>query len=172
MKKDEINKPPENVPDVALLLEQLGAYDVAVRQNARKTLQSLGEEVLPQMVEMLPKADFVLRWEIIKALSEMRLVAAVPTLIEAMEDDEPDVRWVAAEGLAHLGRGGLRPLLRAIISNPDSIYLHRGAHHVLTKYKQKDLHEALARLRDALSPLAVEEDAVVLAEEALKTLEK
>jgi len=42
-----------------------------------------------------------------------------PALIKTFEDEEFDIRWLAAEGVIGLGVSGLKPLLQALIDHGD-----------------------------------------------------
>jgi hypothetical protein len=60
------------------------------------------------------------RWEAAKALSEIADPLAATALVNALEDDDADIRWVASEGLTALGRDGLEPLLAALLERAGS----------------------------------------------------
>ena len=51
--------------------------------------------------------------------------------MKTLEDEEPGVRWLAAEGLIKMHRASLKPLFQALIERPDSLWLREGDHHVL-----------------------------------------
>jgi HEAT repeat protein len=108
------------------------------------------------------------RWETAKALGEIGDPKAAPSFVEALEDEEFEVRWRAAEALIRLNTKGLMPLLHALIRHADSAFPRDGAHHVL--------HElAKAELRAYLTPvlLALEgfEPAVLVPAAALCAIE-
>jgi len=156
-----------NVPD---LLNDLAKGDITARRQARERLMSIGEPALPELLEGLARGEFQLRWEIAKTLGEMRLPGSIPALIEALEDDEQDVRWLAAVALAKLEEEAILLLLEALIANSDSGFLRQGTHHVLTTYRDKDLDEALMRVRDALGPMENPVDVIPVAQKALRAL--
>ena len=60
-----------------------------------------------------------------------------------------EIRWLAAEGLIHIGNKAVKPLLRALIEHPDSLWLREGAHHVLY-----DLPES-SNFRQSTKPVLV-----------------
>jgi hypothetical protein len=69
-----------------------------------------------------------------KALQELardRDPAAVPGLVHSLQDDDHDVRWAAAEALSAFDLADLDPLLRALMTDFDSVWLREGAHHIL-----------------------------------------
>jgi HEAT repeat protein len=155
---------------VDALLAELASDDVVMRRRARNTLVAIGEPALPEMLEELAHGEFPVRWEVAKTLGEMRHPRAVPGLIEALEDKEQDVRWLAAVALAAIGREAIEALLEALIERSDSGYLRQGVHHVLTIYRDWKLEEPLAHVRDALGPLESGADAIPAAEGALRAL--
>jgi hypothetical protein len=56
---------------------------------------------------------------------------AVPALIERLEDDHQDLRWVAAEGLLNIGGPAVEPLLLALIDRAWAHTILDGGVHVL-----------------------------------------
>ena len=72
-------------------------------------------------------------------------------LVNAMDDRDGDVRWLAAEGVAALGRDGLQPLLAALLQRAQSSSFCEGAHHVChTLVKRRKLGPTLRPLLAAL----------------------
>lgn len=99
-----------------------------------------------------------MRWEAAKALGEIADPETGPVLVEALEDEEFDVRWLAAEGLVRMNIKGLKPLLEALELRGDSVLLREGAHHVF-----HDL--AKGRLRKFLVPVLASLEALEPGEE-------
>ena len=52
--------------------------------------------------------------------------AAAPALVRALEDENFDIRWIAAEGLIAVGQGALTPLLQALVQRPFCRWLQKG----------------------------------------------
>ena len=50
---------------------------------------------------------------------------AASALVNALDDRDGDVRWLAAEGVATLGRDGLQPLLAALLQRAQSVHFVR-----------------------------------------------
>ena len=119
-------------PAIQLALAKLASRDVLARDRARHTLVRAGSVALGPLMAALPNAEGVTRWEIVKALGEIRDVAAAEVLIETLDETRFDVRWLAAEGLIRLGEGGIAPLLRSLENAAwDNVWLREGAHHIL-----------------------------------------
>ena len=113
------------------LIKQLGERDGLVRQQARIDLVRIGEPAVGSLIEALEKRTGYTHWEAAKALSQIGSPQAAKALVEALEDDEFSVRWLAAEGLIAIGEDSLKPLLTALLDNPQSARLREGAHHIL-----------------------------------------
>jgi len=147
------------------LLEQLTNENGFEREKAREELVKKGEEVIPKLIELTDNPKHRLRWESMKALSEMDSKNLVPFFIEKLKNDESDIRWMAAEGLSKIGKSVIHPLLDAIIKDTDSVFLLSGAHHVIHNLKfHKQLPEN-SETQELLSLLKV-----TTLSEKLKTL--
>lgn len=118
----------ENIEE---LIKDLSNPDGIRREKARYALVKIGNPVLDSLVELQGSQKHLARWEAVKAISEIGTAGSIPILINSLEDEEFDVRWLAAEGLIEIGHSSVYPLLKAFISNKDSIYLKEGVHHVL-----------------------------------------
>lgn len=114
------------------LLKDLGNRNGLVRETAREKLVEIGSPVIEFLSELISRPDDTVRWESIKALSEIANPVSIPTLIQALYDIDEEVRWIAAEGLVAIGRDAIEPLLNELLENPRSFRLKRGVHHVLT----------------------------------------
>jgi hypothetical protein len=122
-----------------------------VRVSARESLVAIGGPAVPTLIETLGDPNRRVRWEAAKALSQIGDPAAAEALVRALEDELFGVRWLAAEGLIAMGRGGVQPLLQALIERSDSDWLRQGAHHVLHELARTGLEEVrpvLAALED------------------------
>jgi hypothetical protein len=138
---------------IATWIETLEEKDLNRRREARLALTECGSGCLMMMLDELLEGPFQVRWEIAKALVDMKDPKATGALIKALEDDEQDVRWLAAVALANLGRPALATLLKSLIENDESVYLRQGVHHVLSISEYTRRHQNLAHVRDALGPM-------------------
>ncbi len=157
---------PANGPDVESLIAGLHSDDGLVRRRARQALVEMGQAAVPALVDELDTYNDHARWESAKALCEIHAPQAARALVQRLEDDNFSVRWLAAEALIGLGRDSLGPLFEALERRPDSVWLRRGAHHVLTTlakdpvlcYQVKPVLEALNDVEPVLCvPPAAEE---------------
>ena len=115
---------------------------------------------MPSLIRLLSHRKPHVRWEAAKALCGIADPLAASALVNALDDRDGDVRWLAAEGLAALGRDGLQPLLAALLQRAKSCWFCEGAHHVChTLVKRKRLgpilRPVLAALKESEPEVAV-----------------
>lgn len=127
----------------------LASPHAMVRIKARKSLLAIGDPSVPSLIRLLSHAKPHVRWEAAKALGRIANPTAASALVNALEDRDSDVRWLAAEGLVALGREGLRPLLAALFERDESCWLCQGALHVCRALAREK------RLGPILRPLLV-----------------
>jgi len=108
-----------------------------------------------------------IRWEAIKTLSQIAAPESIPVLIKALENDDFDVRWMAAEGLIDIGKQSIKPLLKALSRNEDSNYLLEGAHHILKGLEFKKIFKDDDGLIKKLENYNMHPEIAVFAEELL-----
>jgi hypothetical protein len=136
---------------VPALVADLASADPTVRTKARKALVAVGEPAVPSLIRLLLHRKPHVRWEAAKALCGIADPIAASALVNALDDRDSDVRWLAAEGLAALGRESLQPLLAALIDRAQSCWFCEGAHHVChTLVKKKKLGPILRPVLTAL----------------------
>lgn len=152
------------------LVVELTCDDVLKCQNARRSLVSIGKEAVPFLVKSLKDRKHWVRWEAAKALAQIADPSATQALVDALRDKEFDVRWLAAEGLIKIGPKTLKPLLKALIQNSDSIWLRQGAHHVLHDMDRGNLDEIISPLLPALGDTEPSEIIPVLAKKTLDAI--
>jgi HEAT repeat protein len=160
------------------LITALGDDDGMVRKNARLELVEAGKPVLPLVIESLESENKRVRWEAAKILTEVADETAAAPLVKTLTDEHMEIRWLAAEGLIAIGRDSLRPLLEALLDDPDSPLLREGAHHVLHDLgrrnllndRERHLLEVLGSIEEALGSIEPEAAVPAAAERALRAL--
>jgi HEAT repeat protein len=120
------------------LIDALGDEDGLVRQRARLHLEHLGQESIPALLEALKSPNVHIRWETVRALSEIRDPKTAAALVNMLMDEDTGVRWSAMESLSRMGRDCLHPLLESFIKNFDSLWLREGLHHILRVLKDRN----------------------------------
>jgi HEAT repeat protein len=155
---------------VRALIGDLGSKDGLVRVRARRALATIGGKAVAPLEEALTGKYDYKRWEAAKTLGQIGDPKATETLINALEDEMFDVRWLAAEGLITIGWPALVPVLRRLTEKPDSLWLREGVYHILHGIDMGDLEEILLPVRNALEDVEAPLEVPVAAEAALKSL--
>jgi HEAT repeat protein len=136
---------------VPSLVADLASPAPTVRTKARKALVTIGRLAVPSLIPLLAHRKPHVRWETAKALCGIADPLAALALVNAMDDRDSDVRWLAAEGVAALGRDGLPPLLAALLERARSSWFCEAAHHVChTLVKKKKFGPILRPVLAAL----------------------
>lgn len=153
-------------------METLESKDGAAREKARRSLVALGKPAVVPLTRALQNSrlDHV-RWEAAKTLGAIGDPGAIPSLVKALEDSDPDVAWLAAEGLRKFKKAAWAPLLRVLLKRgSDSTSLRQGAHHVLRNQKVDGFNDLLVTLSKALESGTLPESATVAAYDMLKRM--
>lgn len=112
--------------------------------SERKSIESNNNDSFSPVSEQLQK-------EIESIICVVADKKSIPALISLLDDNEFEIRWIAAESLIRVGRKSIMPLLRTInegkqFSHPAKVY------HVLqcllTTSEKKSMHSLLALLAD------------------------
>lgn len=151
------------------ILERLSSSDSSLRIETRKELVDIGADVIPHLSEILFFNDHHLRWEAAKTINQLADNDGIEIQIKTLEDDQSDIRWIAAEGLVKMDKKSIVPILRKLQEEgTDSIYLVKGAYHVLHKiYPGDELKEKLKPLVKALNNKKLYHEIPVLVNELL-----
>ena len=148
----------------------LSSMEAVTRERAREALIRIGSPAVEGVVELLKHPQQHARWEACKTLEGIAHPSAASSLVEAMADEDQDVRWVAGAAMIALKRDGLEPLLVALMDKDRVARLQSAAHHVAHELSRKELEEVLGPLLEALSVPDAELAVPVAAEKALKQL--
>ena len=150
------------------LVEKLTSKNGLERKSARKKLVSIGSDAIEYLKEFIEHPKHIYRWEALKTLGEIGDPISIPFYLQALEDDESDIRWIAAENLIKSGKKSIKPLLETLIDKSDSIFILSGVHHVFYDLKKADdlptdfpvdklLHSLKSsKLAGSIKPLAFE----------------
>ena len=92
-------KTPATIPE---LIAALASPSPVARRKARDALVALGKPAVPSLIQLLSHRKLHVRWEAAKALGGIADPIAASALVNALDDRDGDVRWLAAEGLAVL----------------------------------------------------------------------
>lgn len=130
-------------PNIQLWVKQLGNLDEVERIIARSLLIKEGVTAVPRLIKALSNGKQQTRLETAQILARTRDPSAASALVQALTDEDHDVRWAAMKALIALDRGGLEPLLQALVKDLDSVWLLEGAHHILHVLKNRAILESL-----------------------------
>jgi HEAT repeat protein len=140
-------------PSMETLIKTLSSLKDKPREGARHALVAMGKPAVPSLIKALKSKNALMRWEAAKALGEIGDPETAPVLVEALEHDDFDVRWLAAEGLVKMNIKGLKPLLQALEHRGDSVWLRESAHHVFHDLAKGGLRKSLVPVLAALEAL-------------------
>jgi HEAT repeat protein len=134
----------------ALLAALHGANE---RQSSQifMALTRLGHIAVPALLEASQSNSTWLRWHSIRALTEIRDVRCIPVLINALQDSDHAVTWMAARGLAPSGKACVEPILHMLTTAEMTPWLRETASYVLRAQCQYD-----SNLKAVLDPLLQE----------------
>lgn len=126
----EISEVTDNIP--ALFSDLVDNSDDDTRQWAGTLLVKIGPRVLPQLNMLLGSTNRIIRLETIKIINLIGHPSSIPILITSLEDPEREIRLIAVDGLIHIGRSCMTPLLKKLAERPASTHLKFTAHRILT----------------------------------------
>lgn len=136
--------------DIHIWTAALESENGVARQAARERLVHVGPSVAPSLTRLLEDPRAQVRWEAAMTLKELNDPLCVSGLVKALGDEDEGVRWVAAEGLAAIGRPSVEPLLEVLIHGADSFQLRDAAHVVISRLEDPALRATLEPVYEAL----------------------
>lgn len=159
--------------NIKLLMDVLKSEIGANRLKARKSLVAFGKPAVSSLTKALQNSKFdQVRREAVKALGAIGDSRAISPLVNALEDSDPDVAWLASDVLRKFKKDAWPPLLRALLkSGSESVLLRQGAHHVFRNQKENGYHDLLATLVKYLGSSIIQESTPGAAFDLLKRME-
>ncbi len=122
---------------IPALIRDLGSRQWQKRQSARIALAEMGRPAVDFLAELIEHPAHVYRWECLKTLVQIADPNALELFLLALEDENFDIRWLAAEGLIKLGPSAAVPMLEYLMANMSSEAVRDGARHVLKALRHK-----------------------------------
>ena len=143
------------------------------KHGTRNALVNMGKPIIPYMHKLLASKNDLIRKESAKVVELIADTKSIPFLINLLNDADPDIRWIAAEGLVKIGRRSIVPLLKSIRVGESSHLIGKGAHHVLHSLLTESEMDKLKPLMLSLDNYhQLAETAPIEAAKALKTVFK
>lgn len=130
-----------NFQSISNIARDLLSKNYLLRKKAREELVEIGKPSLDVLTELANSKDETVRWEAMITIIQIGSEETMGILMKALEDEVFSIRWLAADGLANLGKNAIRPILQKLMDNPDSAFIRRGAQHVLRELKKKGVFE-------------------------------
>ncbi len=121
------------------LIKKLQSKNGIERKIARYELVKIGKPAVEYLSKLLEAPKEYIRWEAIKTLSQIADPESIPILIGALENEDFDIRWMAAEALISIGKVSIKPLLKAVVLGEKSIFLLEGVHHILKEFQFENI---------------------------------
>ncbi len=117
---------------IAELIEQLKSMDEMTRINATQELRKIGKPAVLALTEALNEGNI----DAIRALRDIGDASSLSALIEALKDEDSEVRWRAALALGKIGDKSAVPVLIKSLKDERFVVRYSAA-------------EALGRIGDA-----------------------
>jgi HEAT repeat protein len=131
-----------------------------VRQKARRLLVEAGEGAVPGLCRVL-----------LNSVSKDARWGAATALLDALEDRNSDVAWLAAVALKGLGREVWKPVLQRLVERGvDSVAVRDGVHHILAGQKFDRYEDLFATVVRSLEFGELDEAGSMAAAEILKRM--
>lgn len=134
---------------IVAAIRALGSHRAPDRVRARKELETIGTEATWALVQAVQPAGPRSRQEALQVLVTLADPAAADLFLELLDDQDSEVRWLAAEGLAALGELGLRRTLQRLVDDEGTDAPLRPLHHVLTLLEDGPLAAVVAPVLQA-----------------------
>ena len=169
---DILKEFPENISGpISCLYKEI---NYKLRVTARKKLVKMGLTILPQLHNLLVIEDNILRREVAKVIELIGAKESIKVLIKLLEDNDSDIRWIAANGLINIGRESIMPVLKSIINQKEeSYFLRLSAHYILTELFNPGERKKFKSLMQSIQSYGlIGESTVLEVYNALRVIEK
>lgn len=123
---------------VPVLIATLQGADEQLTTQIFSSLVKLGSLAVPALLQRSKSNSAWIRWNSIRALSEIHDVRVVPALVEALRDSDHGVAWMGAKGLAQYGKLAIQRVLELLMIAQMTPWLAETASYVLRSYAQRN----------------------------------
>jgi HEAT repeat protein len=153
------------------LVDAMSSGVPGLYRAAEQALEEMGALALPALMRALRHSDNYFRFRATCTISRIGGRQAIPALLEALEDVDIGVRWLAGEALACQEDEVLEPLLQNLVHKPIDASLREGTLHVLARFQRRALR-AVAPVVEALKSVDYAIFAPMAAYKVLQKLHK
>jgi hypothetical protein len=162
-----------DVDAVPVLLKALRGADEQLSSQIFASLVRLGSLAVPALIQRSKSSSAHIRWNCVRALGEIHDARALPVLVDALQDNDHSVAWMAAKGLAQFGRESLKPVLELLMRASMTPWLAETASYVFNNYarRNREAKEILDPLMQRMRQSGFRVGTAVAAQKALKQLE-
>lgn len=123
---------------VPALLGALHGADEQLSSQIFSSLVKLGGLAVPALLQKSKSRTAWVRWNSIRALSEIHDLRVLPALVEALKDTDHSVAWMGAKGLVQYGKLSIQLVLEMLMSAQMTPWLAETASYVLRSYAQRN----------------------------------
>lgn len=116
-------------------------------EPATSLLRVRKKSIIPLINDPFSTRNERFKSEVSQIISFVADKRSIPALINLLNDNEYDVRWIAAESLIRIGRTCVSPLIRSIKDGKNISHGKEACHvlqSLLTGTEQKALHHLLS----------------------------
>lgn len=158
---------------VPVLLKALRGADEQLSSQIFASLVRLGSLAVPALIQKSKSSSAHIRWNCVRGLGEIHDLRALPVLVDALQDNDHSVAWMAAKGLAQFGRNSLEPVLKLLMSASMTPWLAETASYVFSSYahRNKEAKEILEPLIHRMRQSGFRIGTGVAAQKTLKQLQ-
>jgi len=159
---------------VPVLLKALRGADEQLSSQIFAALVRLGSLAVPALIQKSKSNSAHIRWNCVRALGEIHDRRALPVLVDALQDNDHSVAWMAAKGLTQFGRDSLKPVLEMLISASMTPWLAETASYVFNSYARNnpEAKEILDPLMKRMRQSGFRVGTAVAAQKTLKQLQE
>lgn len=133
---------------VPALLDALAGADEYLSSQIFHALVGLGHVAVPVLLDFAQSKSGWMRWHSVRALGAIRDPRALSVLVNALQDSDHSVAWMAAKGLAPFGRECVVPVVHMLCTAHMTPWVVETASYVLRIQGQNH-----AELKSYLEPL-------------------
>ena len=139
MREDVLIEKVATKDEIVDWVDELCSNEESIRENAHAGLVAAGVQSIRYLNKLALSNNQEERREVVKIIGEINNKQGIPLLIHSLEDEELEIRLLAAEGLIDLGQEALSPIFSTLMRRYNSVFIREGAHHVMSELKRRNV---------------------------------